>query len=160
MIKYISPSKILKFMSYWPPYLASGVKVKSVNEDFTEIIVSMVQRKTNTNYVGSHYGGSLYSMCDPFFMFILLHHLKDDHIVWDQSASIDFIKPGHGTVTAKHYIPLEYIEKLKSQALEKFSLRPKFKVNVTDSSGAVVAKIEKTLYIRRKDAKERFSKKS
>ena len=47
-----------------------------------------------------HFGGTLYSMCDPFYMFILLEKLKKDHIIWDRAATVEFVKPGKGTVTA------------------------------------------------------------
>ena len=60
----------------------------------------MKLRFWNTNYVGSHFGGSLYSMTDPFYMFILLEHLKKDHIIWDKSADIEFLRPAKGEVKA------------------------------------------------------------
>lgn len=112
----------------------------------------------NTNYVGTHFGGSLYSMCDPFFMFILLHHLGEDHIVWDQSAKIEFINPGKTKVFATFKIEQYQIDELKNQALSNFSVKPVFHTEVVDESGEVIAKVEKQLYIRRKDAKTRFKK--
>ncbi|MCB9092573.1 MAG: DUF4442 domain-containing protein [Halobacteriovoraceae bacterium] len=148
----------MKFIRFWPPYFAAGVSVESINKDFNEINVKMVQNKLNTNYVGTHFGGSLYAMCDPFYMFILLHHLKEDHIVWDQAAKIDFIKPGKGTMRAKFTIPLEEIEDLRKQALQNFNLKPIYHCEVIDKNDDVVAKVEKFLYVRRKDAKERFKK--
>jgi acyl-coenzyme A thioesterase PaaI-like protein len=150
MIKFISTKTVLKIISFWPPFLASGISVKSVNDDFTEVTVKMVQRFYNTNYVGTHFGGSLYSMCDPFYMFILLHHLHIDHIVWDKAAKVDFIKPGKGTVTAKFSISFADIEKIKSDAKNSYSVKPEFTTTVIDSSGEVVAKVVKTLYVRRK----------
>jgi acyl-coenzyme A thioesterase PaaI-like protein len=150
MIKFISTKTVLKIISFWPPFLASGISVKSVNDDFTEVTVKMVQRFYNTNYVGTHFGGSLYSMCDPFYMFILLHHLHTDHIVWDKAAKVDFIKPGKGTVTAKFSISFADIEKIKSDAKSSYSVKPEFTTTVIDSSGEVVAKVVKTLYVRRK----------
>ena len=77
MIERISPRTFLRYIKYWPPYLASGIYVDSINEDLTKIKVKMKQNILNTNYVGVHFGGSLYSMCDPFYMFILLEHLKE-----------------------------------------------------------------------------------
>jgi acyl-coenzyme A thioesterase PaaI-like protein len=158
MINFIKPNSILKLMSWWPPFLAAGIKIKSVNANVDTIEVEMNLSFYNTNYVGSHFGGSLYAMCDPFFMFILLHHLGKDHIVWDKAAGIDFIRPGKGKVRATFHIPLQKIEDLKERALKEFKLEPIFDVEVLNSQDEVVAKIKKTLYIRRKDAKTRFSK--
>ena len=33
------------------------------------------------NYVGTHFGGSLYSTCDPFYMLMLINILGPDYIV-------------------------------------------------------------------------------
>lgn len=150
MIKFISTKTVLKIISFWPPFLASGISVESVNDDFTEISVKMVQRFYNTNYVGTHFGGSLYSMCDPFYMFILLHHLNKDHIVWDKAANINFISPGKGTVKAKFSISLDDIQKIKSDAKVNHSVKPEFTTTVIDSNGKIVAKVVKTLYVKRK----------
>ena len=86
MIKFISPKRLMKLLSFSPPYLFAGISIVEVNDDFTKIVVQMKQRPWNTNYVGSHFGGSLYSMCDPFYMFILLHHLPG-HTIWDKGQA-------------------------------------------------------------------------
>lgn len=158
MISIMSPRTALRFIRFWPPYLGAGISVESVNSDFTDITVKMPLTKLNSNFVGSHFGGSLYSMCDPFFMLILIQHLKEEHIVWDQSAKIEFKKPGKGTVRAHFNISLEKISELKEQALNEYSLKPVFSCRVLDEKDDVVAVVEKQLYIRRKDAKERFKK--
>ena len=156
-INYISPRFIFKLISFWPPYLAAGVSVKEINYTVNSVKVQMKQRFYNTNYVGTHFGGSLYSMCDPHFMFILLHHLKQDHIVWDKAANIDFIKPGKGKVWVEFKIELEEIEKIKKLALENFKVEPVFEALIYNEKNEVVAKVTKTLYVRRKDAKDRFT---
>ena len=88
----------------------------------------------------------------------MLHHLKKDHIVWDQDAKIDFLKPGKGTVKAQFKVTKEIIEEIKSQTLNTFSIKRSFECNVVDAEGNIVAKVQKGLYIRRKDAKTRFQK--
>ena len=46
-------------------------------------------------------GGSLYAMCDPFFMLILMTEaLGDEYIVWDKAAQILFKQPGKSKVRA------------------------------------------------------------
>lgn len=158
MIKLLTPKRVLKLIRFWPPLLASGIAVESFSDDLTEVVVRMKQYFFNTNYVGSHYGGSLFSMTDPFTMFMLLHHLKSDHIIWDQGANIEFVKPAYGKVKAYFYTPLTRIEEIKAQCLETFSIKPEFIVEVKDESGEIVARATKTLYVRRKDAKERFKR--
>jgi hypothetical protein len=45
-------------------------------------------------------------MCDPFYMFLLIRNLGDDYMVWDKSASIEFVKPGKGTVKVLFHFSL------------------------------------------------------
>jgi hypothetical protein len=55
--------------------------------------VEMKLRRRNANYVDTHYGGSLYSMTDPFYMGMLIESVGPDYIVWDKGASIGWLPP-------------------------------------------------------------------
>lgn len=95
-------------------------------------------------------------MCDPFYMFILLEKLKKDHIIWDKAAEIEFVRPGKGTVTAIFEISEETIKRIEEESLQQFKSNYLFKTLIMDSKGQVVAKVQKVIYVRRKDAKTRF----
>lgn len=151
--KILSPKKVIQMISYWPPYLGAGIKVSFVDDKCTHVKVEMKQQRFNTNYVGTHFGGNLYSMCDPFYMFILMAQLGKDFIVWDQEATIKFLKPGKGKVTASFHIGENEISLIRQQALSGETLRPKFKTYIYDQEGDKVALVNKTLYIRKKDKK-------
>ena len=143
---------IRMLINLWPPFLGAGIRVSRLSSDWTEIDVEMKLRWWNRNYVGTHYGGSLYSMADPFFMVMLIENLGKDYIVWDKSASIRFKKPGRGTVTASFRLAEAQLREIK-QALnspETEKIERVFTVEVKDESGTVVAQIEKLLHIRRK----------
>ena len=149
IISLIKPQRLMHLLSFWPPYFFAGISVIEVNEDFTKIKVQMNQRPWNTNYVGSHFGGSLYSMCDPFFMFILLHHLPG-HIIWDKGASFRFKKPGYGKVIATFEISKSSIDQIKKDAAQNYSISPIFKTNILDETGDIIFALEKTLYVKKK----------
>lgn len=152
MVKNIlNAKKVLKLISWWPPYLFAGVSVKSVDSEFLKIRVQMKQKFYNTNYVGSHFGGSLYSMCDPWYMFMLLEHLGNDYIVWDKKATIEFKSPGKGLVYADFELTEEEIQNVKKLADENDKYEPEFTLKVYDQHRNVVAKVYKTLYVKRKD---------
>jgi len=138
------------FMNLWPPFLGAGIRVKRQTEDWTEIDVEMKLHWWNRNYVGTHYGGSLYSMADPFFMVMLIQNLGKDYIVWDKSASIRFKKPGRGTVSANFRLSQEQIREIKQALNSQEKIERVFTVEVKDESGNVIAEIEKLLHIRRK----------
>jgi acyl-coenzyme A thioesterase PaaI-like protein len=106
--------RLLHKLSFWPPYLGAGIRVTRVAEDFRTVEVELRMRFFNRNYVGTHFGGSLYSMCDPWFMLMLIEHLGPDYIVWDKVATIRFKKPDRGVVKASFHIPEERIQEIRA----------------------------------------------
>ena len=138
-------------LNLWPPFLGAGIRVKRLKSDWTEIDVEMKLRWWNRNYVGTHYGGSLYSMADPFLMLMLIENLGKDYIVWDKSASIRFKKPGRGTVSASFRLSEPQIREIKEALNNQNKIERAFTVEVKDESGVVIAEVEKLLHFRRKD---------
>jgi hypothetical protein len=112
----------------------------------------MKLRWWNRNYVGTHFGGSLYTMCDPFFMLILLQQLGPDFVVWDKAATIRFRRPGRSRVHARIHIPADRIEEIRQQALRDGVVEPTFQTEVLDGQDKVVAQIDKLLYVKWKGA--------
>ena len=137
-------------INFWGPFLGAGIKVIAADRDFTRIEVELKERFYNRNIVGVHFGGSLYAMCDPFFMGILLHHLGRDFVIWDKGASIRFKRPGKGTVRAVFEISMNDIERIRKDAANYEKLEPIFKTTIQDQDGKIVAEVEKLLYIKRK----------
>ena len=142
--------RMLRLLRWYPPYLGAGVRVTHVSEDLRTLSVEMRLTSFNRNYVGTHFGGSLYSMVDPFFMLILLQHLGEGFIVWDKSATIDFLRPGRGRVRATFHIPGEQIEEIRQRALRERKTEPVFEVEIRDDQDEVVARVRKVLYVRSK----------
>ncbi len=142
--------KMLRRLNLYPPFLGAGIRVRRISEDFRTIDVEMPLRFWNRNYVGTHFGGSLYSMCDPFFMVMLIENLGPDYIVWDKAATIRFKKPGKGVMKATFNLPPEKIEEIRSQADFQAKVEPQFQVVVTDAEGNVVAEVDKLLYVKKK----------
>jgi acyl-coenzyme A thioesterase PaaI-like protein len=142
---------LIRLLNLYPPYIGAGVRVKA-SPDLRTFEARMRLRWWNRNYVGTHFGGSLYTMCDPFFMLILVEALGRGYVVWDKSATIRFRRPGRGTVRATFHIPQERIDEIRAAADAQGKVEPAFIVNVLDERGEAVAEVEKLLYVRRKDA--------
>lgn len=142
--------KLQRFVNLYPPFLGAGVRVKNIADDLRTIEVQMPLTFWNKNYVGTHFGGSLYTMCDPFFMLILVNHLGPDYIVWDKAAAIRFKKPGTGTVRAVFHVPEERIAQIRQLADLDGKIEPQFQTVVTDTNEVVIAEVDKLLYVRRK----------
>lgn len=150
-MQWIASAKgIRRVINIYGPYFGAGVKVTYIDKNFRQANVSLALRWYNRNYVGVHFGGSLYSMIDPFYMLLLMNNLGKDYIVWDQSAEIEFIKPGTGTVSANFTITDEMLAEIKEKTANGDKFLPTYPVVITDESGDIVAKANKTLYIRQK----------
>lgn len=145
--------RILKFgMNLWPPFLGAGIKVKHIAADFREVVVSLKLRWYNRNYVGTHFGGSLAAMTDPFYMLMLIHILGNEYTVWDKTSTIDFIAPGRGTVTARFRLNDDQIAEIKNETADGKAYFPALSADIVNESGEVVARVNKKLYVRKKQS--------
>lgn len=134
----------------YPPYLGAGIKLKKVNDEFTRFEVQMKMRWFNRNIFGTHFGGSLYAMCDPFYVFIIMNFLGKDYIVWDKSAKINFKKPGKGTVNAVFEISQEELQNIKDETDVARKKTFFFTATVTNEDNETIATVEKEIYVRKK----------
>lgn len=141
-------------VNLWPPFLASGIRVTRMSHDYREAEVVLKQHWYNVNYVGVHFGGSLFAMTDACYMIMLLHVLGKDYYVWDSRATIEYLKPGRGTVTARFKVADAVLTEILEQTAGGEKYFPEFIVDVTDASGEVVARVLKTLYVRKKPPKQ------
>jgi len=138
-------------MSIYPPLLGAGVRVRRIGERPLAFETSLRLRWWNRNWVGTHYGGSLYNMADPFFMLILVDALGPGFVVWDKAASIRFRRPGRGVVKARFEIPPSTIEEIRREAELGGRAERTFRVEIRDEAGETVAEVEKLVHVRRRD---------
>ncbi len=149
--KLARKARLLRWaMNFYPPYLGAGVRIQHIAGDFREIRVKMGLGWYNRNYVGTQFGGSLYSMTDPFFMLMVMENLGSDYIVWDKAASIDFIAPGKGPVYADFRIDEVLLDEIRQHTAGGDKYLPQLHVDVHDGDGTLVARVHKTLYVRLK----------
>jgi Domain of unknown function (DUF4442) len=139
---------MLRSINIWPPLFGAGIRVHWLSDRAVD--VEMKLRFWNRNYVGTHYGGSLYSMADPFYMLMLMENLGRDYIVWDKTASIRFRKPGKGRVKAEFRLTDAQLDDIREKLTTQDKYEPTFVVEVKDEAGDVVAEVQKVLHIRRK----------
>ena len=141
-------------LNLWPPFLFAGIHVAAIGDDFRSARVELRMRPWNRNYVGTHFGGSLFAMTDPFWMLLALHALGDGYIVWDKAATIEFEKPGRGTVHADFVLDDAILQELRAAADGGDKVLRWFDAPVRDAAGDVVAMVRKQLYVRRKRPKD------
>ncbi|KRA77205.1 MULTISPECIES: DUF4442 domain-containing protein [unclassified Lysobacter] len=137
-------------LNLWPPFLFSGIRVRKIAPDYRRAQVELRMRPWNRNYVGTHFGGSLFAMTDPFWMLLTLSALGRDYIVWDKMGTIEFVKPGRGTMHAEFALDEQVLEQLRAATAGGDKTLHWFDTDVIDADGEVVARVRKQLYVRRK----------
>lgn len=138
-------------VNLWPPFLGAGIRVKRIAADMKAIDVEMKLRWWNANYVGTHFGGSLFAMTDPFYMLMLMANLGRDYIVWDKAASIRYRKPGTGTMRAEFRLTDAQLDDIREKLNNVPKYEPTFTVEVKNEQGTVIAEVDKLLYVRKKE---------
>jgi hypothetical protein len=132
--------------------LGAGIRIKHIASDMKAVDVEMKLRFWNANYVGTHFGGSLFAMIDPFYMLMLMANLGRDYIVWDKAATIRYRKPGRGTVRAEFRLSDNQIEDIREKLKTLPKYEPVFSVTVKDEAGVVIAEVEKVIHVRKQAA--------
>ena len=139
-----------KAINFYGPYVGAGVKLEKVSKDFRYAKVTMPLTFYNKNYLGTQFGGSLYSMVDPWYMLMLIKNLGKGYIIWDKGATIQFKKPGKGKVHAEFNLTQEIIDEIKANVEVNTKMDKVFKVEIKDEAGTLICEVDKVVYIRRK----------
>lgn len=146
----MKPANLRRLMNLWPPYLAAGIRVREIAPDWKRVRVDLVARWWNRNYVGTHFGGSLFAMTDPFYMLMFINLLGPDYVVWDYAAHIRFVKPGRGTVSACFGVGDDDLARVIDATSGGERFIAEYPVVVHDRDGDEVARVRREVYFRRK----------
>lgn len=146
----ITPDRLRRFMNWWPPYLGAGIRIEHIAQDWSSATVALTLRWYNRNIRGTHFGGSIYSMADPFYALLVMHRLGADYNVWDKAASVEFIAPGRGRIRARYDVAEHDIAQIVRMTADGDKHLHIFRADVVDEEGIVVARVEKIVYVRRR----------
>lgn len=147
----MGPARLFRaFARVYPPFAGPGYRITHLTDDFRTLEVAMPLRWWNRNYVGTQFGGSLYSMCDPWFMLILLWQVGDRAVVWDKAATIRFRRPGTGRVRARFHIDDDRLAAIEARLEREDRFEEHFTVRILDDDDRIVAEVDKVVHLRRK----------
>jgi acyl-coenzyme A thioesterase PaaI-like protein len=144
----MSPHNIRRLINFWPPLLFSGIRVKAVAKDWRRVEVELTLRWWNKNAVGSMFGGSLFSMTDPFYPLMLQHNLGRGYKVWVKSADIEFVAPGRDVVIATFELTPERIAEIQRATMGGQKHLSTFSAAIKDAKGKLIASVETVIYVR------------
>lgn len=123
-----------------------------VSAGYRHIKVKLKLRFWNANYVGTQYGGSIFSMADPFYMVMLIENLGHEYSVWDKASRIRYLKPGRTDLFVEFDLSEDDLSAICAQVAEQGKMDWERKVVIKDRNGEVVAEVDKTISIRKKMA--------
>lgn len=139
------------FFNISPMYRRSGGRIVEASENLEYIKIKIRLNYKTRNYVGTMYGGHMYSCLDGIYMVQLLNLLGKSYVVWDKMATIKFKRPGTSTLFAEFNVSKELIEKIKADVTAQNEIDIKLDVSLVDSNGNICAEVEKIIYISSKD---------
>lgn len=144
-----NPRTLRRLLNLWPPFAGAGISVTHIADDWRRVDVALKERFYNRNYVGTHFGGSLLSMTDPWYMLMLMNNLGKEYVVWDKTSTIEYLRPGRGTVGATFTLEADVLDEVRAAASDGERVLRPFRTRIVDEGGKPVAALDKIVYVRR-----------
>lgn len=146
----LSADQLRQNLNAWPTFAAQAIDVVEIAADWSRAVVRLDLTPQNANYFGTAFGGSLFSMIDPFLVILLANQLGEEYAVWDKVVEIDFVRPGTGPVTAVVDVPADVTAEVRAATDGGSKLLRWFEVPLTMDDGTVVAVQKRQIYVRRR----------
>ncbi|WP_273886857.1 DUF4442 domain-containing protein [Rubrobacter naiadicus] len=137
-------------MNFYPAYRGTGGRVMRISGDWREVEIRLPLGWRTRNYFGTIFGGSIYAAVDPFYALMLIKNLGSGYIVWDRAAKVLYEKPGRETLYARFRLSGEEVEAVRRAAEGGAPVERTYPVELRDAAGVVHARVEKTVYVRKK----------
>jgi acyl-coenzyme A thioesterase PaaI-like protein len=134
-------------MNWYPMYFGTGGKILFWSGDSREVHLRLQRNPWTYNYVGTIFGGSMFSASDPFYMLMLLRILDSRYVVWDKAATIRFRRPGRTTLYMKYLLTEDLVESIRADVAANGQTERVLPLEWVDAEGVVYAQLERTLYI-------------
>lgn len=152
LLRYFKASTLFKTMfNISPMYSRSTAKIIVVSEDLHSVKIKIPLSYKNKNYVGTIFGGSLFSATDPIFMIQLIQILGNNFVVWDKSSNIFFLRPANKDAFVTFLFTAEEIENIKNDVTLNGEINIIKHLDIASNEGVVFAKVQKTIYIATKE---------
>ena len=149
---FLRQDQIFKFgFNISPMYRRSTGRIKEVSVDIYKVKVKIPLSYKNRNYVGAIFGGSMFAATDPIYMIQLMQILGDKYVVWDKAATINYLRPAKENIQAIFEFTDEEIVAIKNRVVAENEINVVKRLELTNATGTIFARLEKTIYIASKD---------
>lgn len=136
----------------FPAFRRSGARITRISADNRRIDLKLPLRRATRNYVGTIYGGAMYSALDGILMVMFIRLLGRQFIVWDKSGRIEYLKPGRETLYATAQVTDEQLDEVRTALRTARTFENEYTLEWRTAAGDVCCRVHKLLYFRRKDA--------
>ncbi len=134
-----------------PMFRRTGGRIIEVSEDLKYVKVRLRLNYRTVNFVGTLYGGHMYSSVDGIYMVQLINILGDQYVIWDKAATIRFRRPGRTTLYADFEITDDFLSQIEKDIARENEKDYTLMVYLKDQKGVVHAEVEKVLYVASKE---------
>ena len=147
--KVLPKHKLFKYgFNLSPMYRRSTARITEVSADLHHVVVKLPISYRNRNYVGSIFGGSMFSAVDPVPMVQLMNLLGDGYVVWDKSAQIQFKVPAKEDLYADFSYSEEELNDIVANVNKHQETHIEKLTKLTDETRSqVFCEVNKTIYI-------------
>ena len=132
----------------FPVFRKTGARITHISDDQHLIKLRLPLNRSTKNYVGTIYGGTMYSALDGILMVMFIRLLGKDYIVWDKSGRIEYLKPGRGMLYADVEIPEDELAFIRSKLTEQEKLEKEYTLEWRAEDGELCCRVHKLLYFR------------
>jgi hypothetical protein len=137
----------------FPCYRRTGAKVSYISPDFHEVHIKLPLNWKTRGYNGTTFGGSMYACVDPVYMTMISWNLGKRYLAWDKAATIEFRKPGKGTLFSTFKLAEGELDTIRAELEVQDRVERVYDVALKDSHGGVHAFFRKTIQVRKRRAK-------
>lgn len=134
--------------NWFPAYRGSGARIDYIAQDWMEVRIRLPLNWRTRNYVGTTFGGSIYSAVDPIYMVMLMKTLGERYVVWDKAATIQFRLPGRSTLHAVFKLESAELDAIRAEVAHSGKSERRYVVQLVAAEGEMAATCEKVVSIR------------
>lgn len=147
--KIIGLPKLFKWgFNLSPMYRRSTARIQYVSQDLLKISVKLPISYKNRNYMGTIFGGSMFSSVDPIPMVQLISLTDHQYVIWDKSAEIYFKRPANVDLYADFIYTKEELAAIAERIKNENEIEIVKVTQLTDrNKETVYCEIRKTVYI-------------
>lgn len=146
--RFIPHHKLFKYgFNLAPMFRRSCGRVHEVSDDIRTVTVRLPLSWKNRNYVGSMFGGSMFSATDPVAMIQLIHLLGEDYVVWDKQSTIRFKRPARETLYATTAFTQSDLDHMRDCVAADGEMDFEMNFPLATKDGTVCAEVNKVIYV-------------